>query len=164
MYLNGRKPVFISGFSAMWRQRGELCAAHWHRMRCIGLTEFRGKSGRRPQAKSGMGNKEHFFPIDGVVAIVHFCRVVPGDRAGQIGIAESYAFCLLAGEAAGTISDVEAAFRRAVDEVSGGAELGGQIGILLHCLEGSRGPVVAESADHAVDGGIFSELLHSWSE
>ena len=97
----------------------------------IGRAEFRGKCGRRPQAQSGMGDEEHFFPIDGVVAIVHFCRVVPGDRAGQIGIAESYAFCLLAGEATGAISDVEAAFRGAVDEMSGGAELGRQIGVFL---------------------------------
>ena len=58
-----------------------------------------------------MGNEEYFLAIDGVVAIVHFGRVVSRDRAGQIGIAESYAFCLFPAEATGTISDAEAAFR-----------------------------------------------------
>src|ERR1700677_1897351 len=111
-----------------------------------------------------MGNEKYLFTIDGVVAIVQFCRIVPGDRAGQIGIAESYAFCLLPGEATRAIRDVETAFRGTVDEMSRGAELGRQIGVLLHLLERSRGAVVAESADHAVDGGIFSKLLHPGSE
>src|SRR5271163_1555071 len=103
-------------------------------MRRMGLTEFRRKSGGRPQAQSGMGNEEHLFTIDDVVSIVQFFRVVPGDRAGQIGIAESYAFYLLPGEATRAISDVEAAFRGTVDEMSSGAELGRQIGVLLHLL------------------------------
>src|ERR1700733_1712483 len=163
MYLNGRKPAFGCGLSARWRQRGWLSSvpASCDRMR---LTEFRRKSGRRPQTQSGMGNEKYLFTIDGVVAIVQFCRVIAGDRAGQIGIAESYAFCLLPGEATRAISDVETAFRGTVNEMSSGAELGRQIGILLHLLQRGRGAVVAESANHAVDGGILSKLLHPGSE
>jgi hypothetical protein len=56
-----------------------------------------------------MGNEEYFFTVDGVVALVHLCRVIPGDGAGQIGIAESYAFYLLSGQAAGAVSNAEAA-------------------------------------------------------
>src|SRR5271154_321642 len=114
----------------MWCHRRELCGAHRDRMRRIGRAEFRGKSGRRPQAESGMGNEEDFFTIDDVVSIVHFFRVVARDGAGQIGIAESYAFYLLPGETAGAISDLEAAFRGTVDQMSGGAELGRQVGVL----------------------------------
>ncbi|MEA2263674.1 MAG: hypothetical protein QOJ51_6499, partial [Acidobacteriaceae bacterium] len=50
-----------------------------------------------------MGNEEYFFTIDGLEAIVQFDRVVPRDGAGQIGITESYAFCLFPAEAAGAI-------------------------------------------------------------
>ena len=57
-----------------------------------------------------MGNEEYFFTIDGVEAIVQFGRVVSRDGACQIGITESYAFCLFPAEAAGTISDAKAAF------------------------------------------------------
>jgi hypothetical protein len=57
-----------------------------------------------------MGNEEYFLTIHGVVAIVHFCRVVPRDGSGQVGIIESYAFCLLTAETPGTISNVKAAF------------------------------------------------------
>jgi hypothetical protein len=57
-----------------------------------------------------MGNEEYFFTIDGLEAIVQFGRVVPRDGAGQIGITESYAFCLFPAEAAGAISYVESAF------------------------------------------------------
>ncbi len=96
----------------MWCQRRELCAVNRNRMQRIGRAEFRGKSGRCPQAKSGMGNEEYFFTIDGVEAIVHFGRVVARDGAGQIGIAESYAFCLLPAQATGAISDAESGLPR----------------------------------------------------
>jgi hypothetical protein len=57
-----------------------------------------------------MGNEEYFFTINGLEAIVQVGRVVPRDGAGQIGITESYAFCLFPAEAAGAIGNVEAAF------------------------------------------------------
>jgi hypothetical protein len=57
-----------------------------------------------------MGNEEYFLTINGVVAIVHVCRIVPRDGVGQVGITESYAFCLLPAETPGTISNVKAAF------------------------------------------------------
>src|ERR1700749_1065770 len=106
-----------------------------------------------------MGDEEYLFTIDGVVAIAQVFRVVSGDGAGQIGIAESYAFCLLPGEPAWAISNVEAAFGGAVNEVSGGAELGCQVGVFLNFVQRRWSAVVAESADHTVDGGIFSKLL-----
>src|ERR1700744_2896437 len=106
-----------------------------------------------------MGDEEYLFTIDGVVAIAQVFRVVSGDGAGQIGIAESYAFCLLPGEAARAIRNVEAAFRGTVDEVSGRAELGRQLGVLLNFFQRGRCTVVAEFADHTGDGGVFSKLL-----
>jgi hypothetical protein len=41
-----------------------------------------------------MRNEEYFLTVDGVVTVMHLCRVVSRDGAGQIGIAKSYAFCL----------------------------------------------------------------------
>src|ERR1700678_874521 len=101
-YLKRREFVARSGFSATWRQQERLWAAFFaeSRMRCLCPTKLRRKSGGRPKAEGGMGNKEYFFTIDKVVPIVQFLRVIAREGAGQIGIAESYAFCLLPGEAA----------------------------------------------------------------
>src|SRR5271163_3223700 len=44
------------------------------------------------------------------------------------------------------------------------AELGSQVRIVFHFLKRSRRAVVAELADFAVDGGVFSKLLHSGSK
>ncbi len=84
---------------------------------------------RCPQAKSGMGNEEYFFPVDGVVAVVHGCGVILGEGGGQIGIGKSYAFYLAPREPARAISNVETPFGGAVNEVGGGQSSAARSGL-----------------------------------
>src|ERR1700685_989755 len=48
--------------------------------------------------------------------------------------------------------------------MSSGAELCRQFRVVSNLLERSRRAIVAVFANHAVDGGVFSELLNSGSE
>ena len=90
---------------------------------------------------------------------MYFARVL-----GEIAVLEVNALDLFAREVTGAVTDGEAAFGRAVDQVRSGAEVSGECGIFLDQRESSRRSAVAVLADELVDGGVFAELMHSGSE
>ena len=83
----------------------------------------------RPQAQAWIGDEENFFAIDLVPALAELLRVVALEHCAQIAIVEADALNLFFGEMAGAPGDFEAALGRAVNEVRGGAQVAGQIGI-----------------------------------
>ena len=51
-----------------------------------------------------------------------------------------------------------------MNQVGGGAEIGGEVGILRDCIERGGRAEVSVLADQRVDGAVFAEFLHGGRE
>ncbi len=117
-----------------------------------------------PEAEAGVGDEEDLFAVDCVHAVAEGFGVVALHHRGEVAVTEADAFDFFACEMAGAPGDGEAAFRRCVDEVSGGAQFGGDVGVFADGFERGGRAVVAVFADERVDGLVFAELFHAGRE
>src|ERR1039458_6831564 len=83
-----------------------------------------------PRPESGVRNVKDFLAVGHrVPAVLEPGRIITLRHRFQVGVFEVDAFDFLPREMAGAISDVEPAFRRAVDEMRRRAEIVLQLGV-----------------------------------
>src|ERR1035437_1001914 len=119
----------------------------------------------RPQPEGGVRNVKDFLAVrHRIPAVLEFGRIITLCHLLQVGVFEVDAFDFLPREMAGAISDVEPAFRRAVDEMRRRAEIVLQLGIGLDCRQGCRRAAIAVLADEPVNFLVLAELLQAGCE
>src|ERR1035438_3595843 len=116
----------------------------------------------RPQPEGGVRNVKDFLAVrHRIPAVLEFGRIITLCHLLQVGVAEVDALDFLPREMAGAISDVEPAFRRAMDEMRRRAEIVLQLGVGLDCRQGRRRAAIAVLADEPVNLLVLAELLQS---
>src|SRR5579883_3187466 len=86
----------------------------------------------RPEAEGRVGDVEDVFAGNGVPAVAQLVGVVPLQYLVERSVAVVHGLDFFARQMAGAVGNGEAALGGAVDQVGGGAEVGGEIGVALH--------------------------------
>src|SRR6202167_1479425 len=118
----------------------------------------------RPETQSRIGDEEYIFAINVIVSVSEFLGAVMLKHGVEIGVAEADALDFLLREVSGTPRNLEAAFGRCVDEMSGSTEIAGEILVGIDRSAGCGSAAIAVFAAQCVDGFVFAELLYAWGQ
>ncbi len=76
-----------------------------------------------PQSKPGLIDKINILAVDAIESTAHLSRIVNAEHLPQVSVFIADATDFLFAKMAGTPADSKATFRRAMDQMSGSAQI-----------------------------------------
>src|SRR5580700_3225457 len=131
------------------------------RQSCVAPQQFSAVS---PQSQARIRNEEYLFALDAVVAIAQHLRIVAREHGFEVAICKAHAFNFFFAEMPGAQPDREAAFGRAMNEVSSRTQVASKIRIRVNGCERSRSSAIAILSDQRIDSAVFAKLLYTGCE